>query len=229
MGDFDFYSWSFTIMAVEGATGSVSDPIVLSPDELDSDIDSFVSRYGYVNDGSYFAVDYGAYVNFYSLPGDGSSVSINSGSLSSSDDDPSYGSRVYGTATDDFYLLFIYSGNYFNWHFIVSDPLVEFTSTDSVPGISGDPISYTATTNVVSTFAELGGTAASWLDIDPTTGQVTGTLPTVDSVTTYTYEIQAASVDDQSKTATLTLTITVIPALEFLSDPVTDGVSHATD
>lgn len=96
---------------------------------------------------------------------------------------------------------------------------IEFTSASTVHGISGDSITYTATTNFVSTFSELGGTAALWLDIDPTTGKVTGTLPTIESVTTYTYEIQAVSVDDQSKIATLTLTITVTPALEFLSDP----------
>ena len=135
----------------------------------------------------------------------------------------SYNGRVHGSITESFIIEYSYSDYYgerqHSYFFVYCQPPIDFTSPSIVRGISGDPITYTATTNVVSTFSEFGGTAASWLDIDPTTGKVTGTLPTIDSVTTYTYEIQAASVDDQSKTATLPLTITVTPALEFLSDP----------
>ena len=208
--------------AVPGPVGSVDNPIVLSSEELNSDVGTFVSKYDVYSDGSYFAVDYGTYVNFYSLPGDEYSVSINRGSLSSSVDDPSFGSIVYGTATEDFYLLFVAPAGYFNWHFIVSDPPFDFTSPDAIEAISNSTISYTAATNIPATFAEVGGTAASWLDIDQTTGQISGTAPDVDAETTYTYEIQATSTDNQSNTATMTLTITVYPALE-IGDQFTVG------
>ena len=218
---------TFTLMAVDvlSGSGTEGDPFQVTSEDLVSDIVDFLDKYrsSFTDDYVYFEFESGSYVNFTApSPDDGFFVIIDEGSLSGSGS-PFAGTMVLsGIATEAFSMEVSNVDADFTYHFYFI-PEIDFTSPDSVYGISGKSISYTATTNVVSTFSELGGIAASWLDIDPTTGQVTGTLPTVDSVTTYTYEIQAASAFFMSNTATLTLTITVIPALEFLSDPA-EGV-----
>ena len=218
---------TFTLMAVDvlSGSGTEGDPFQVTSEDLVSDIVDFLDKYrsSFTDAYVYFEFESGSYVNFTApSPDDGYFVIIDEGSLSGSGS-PFAGTMVLsGIATEEFSMEVANIDVDFTYHFYFI-PEIDFTSPDSVYGISGKSISYIATTNVLPTFTELGGTAASWLDIDPTTGQISGTFPTVDSETTFTYEIQAAYVIYQSNTATLTLTITVIPALEFLSDPA-EGV-----
>ena len=99
-----------------------------------------------------------------------------------------------------------------------NEPQIDFTSPDSVEGISGAAISYTARTNLDATFSESGGTGASWLSVNSSTGKVTGTLPDVSDVTEYTYTIKAVSETNSSNTATQTITIEVWPVAELSWD-----------
>ena len=153
-------------------------------------------------------------------------VSLDSGSLVSnnaSDGDYSIDGSLSGTATEDFSFKILDSeaNEVIIFYYSVAQS-IDFTSPDAIEAVSKSTISYTAATNIPATFSEVGGTAASWLDIDQTTGQISGTAPDVDAETTYTYEIQATSTEDQSNTATMTLTITVYPALE-IGDQFTVG------
>ena len=88
---------------------------------------------------------------------------------------------------------------------------IDFISPSSVEGISGGSISYTARTNIDATFSEAGGTGASWLSVNSSTGVVSGTFPSVTTMTSYTYTIKATSESNSSNTATQTITIDVYP------------------
>ena len=92
-----------------------------------------------------------------------------------------------------------------------SEEDIDFTSPSAVEGISGGSISYTARTNIDATFSESGGTGASWLSVNSSTGVVTGTFPSVTTMTSYTYTIKATSETNSSNTATQTITIDVYP------------------
>lgn len=92
---------------------------------------------------------------------------------------------------------------------------IDFTSPSAVEGISGGSISYTARTNIDATFSEAGGTGASWLSVNSSTGVVTGTFPSVTTMTSYTYTIKATSESNSSNTATQTITIDVYPVAKI--------------
>ena len=98
---------------------------------------------------------------------------------------------------------------------VASEDDIDFTSPAAVSGISGGSISYTAQTNIDATFSESGGTGASWLSVNSSTGKVTGTFPTVSSMTSYTYIIKATSETNSSNTATQTITINVYPVAKI--------------
>ena len=100
-------------------------------------------------------------------------------------------------------------------HVVESEDGIDFTSPAAVSGISGGSISYTAQTNIDATFSESGGTGASWLSVNSSTGKVTGTFPTVSSMTSYTYIIKATSETNSSNTATQTITINVYPVAKI--------------
>ena len=98
---------------------------------------------------------------------------------------------------------------------VSSEEDIDFTSPKAVSGISGGSISYTAQTNIDATFSESGGTGASWLSVNSSTGKVTGTFPTVSSMTSYTYIIKATSSTNSSNTTTQTITINVYPVAKI--------------
>lgn len=98
---------------------------------------------------------------------------------------------------------------------VSSEADIDFTSPKAVSGISGGSISYTAQTNIDATFSESGGTGASWLSVNSSTGKVTGTFPTVSSMTSYTYIIKATSSTNSSNTTTQTITINVYPVAKI--------------
>ena len=98
---------------------------------------------------------------------------------------------------------------------VSSEEDIDFTSPKAVSGISGGSISYTAQTNIDATFSESGGTGASWLSVNSSTGKVTGTFPTVSSMTSYTYIIKATSSTNSSNTTTQTVTINVYPVAKI--------------
>lgn len=102
-------------------------------------------------------------------------------------------------------------------HFVIvsEEEDIDFTSPAAVSGISGGSISYTAKTNIGATFSEAGGTAASWLSVNSSTGKVTGTLPLETSMKSYTYTIRATSETNSSNTATQTITINVYPVAKI--------------
>lgn len=102
-------------------------------------------------------------------------------------------------------------------HFVIvsEEEDIDFTSPAAVSGISGGSISYTARTNIDATFSEAGGTAASWLSVNSSTGKVTGTFPSVTSMTSYTFTIKATSETNSSNTATQTITINVYPVAKI--------------
>ena len=113
------------------------------------------------------------------------------------------------------YYRFVFSGNFFNFYSyniqVLGDSVqVDFTSPSAVFGLSGASFSYQAETNLAATFTEAGGTGASWLSVT-SAGKVTGTLPTVSDVTSYTYQIKAVSNSDPTNVATQTVTINVYP------------------
>ena len=98
---------------------------------------------------------------------------------------------------------------------VSSEEDIDFTSPDAVDGVSGGSISYTAQTNIDATFSESGGTGASWLSVNSSTGKVTGTFPSVTTMTSYTYTIKATSETNSSNTATQTITIDVYPVAKI--------------
>ena len=96
-----------------------------------------------------------------------------------------------------------------------SEEDIDFTSPAAVSGVSGGSISYTAKTNIDATFSESGGTGASWLSVNSSTGVVSGTFPSVTSMTSYTYTIKATSETNSSNTTTQTITINVYPVAKI--------------
>lgn len=93
-----------------------------------------------------------------------------------------------------------------------SEDDLNFTSPTAVESVSGSSISYKATVNIAnSTFTKSGGTA-SWLSIT-TSGLLTGTAPSVSSMTSYTFIIKATSPGGQ--TATQTVTFDVYPVAKL--------------
>ena len=99
----------------------------------------------------------------------------------------------------------------FTVHVVDREASIDFTSPKAVTGISGGSINYTAQTNIDATFSEAGGTGASWLNVNSSSGNVTGTFPSVSSMTSYTYIIKATSSTNSSNTTTQTITINVYP------------------
>lgn len=109
-----------------------------------------------------------------------------------------------------------YDGTYEAYILVVDlEDDIDFTSPSAVSGISGGSISYTARTNIAATFSESGGTGASWLSVNSSTGAVTGTFPSVTSMTSYTYSIKATSETNSSNTTTQTITINVYPVAKI--------------
>lgn len=100
-------------------------------------------------------------------------------------------------------------------HVVEPEEDIDFTSPNAVTGISGGSISYTAQTNIDATFSESGGTGASWLSVNSSTGVVSGTFPSVTTMTSYTYTIKATSETNSSNTATQTITINVYPVAKI--------------
>ena len=90
---------------------------------------------------------------------------------------------------------------------------IDFTSPSAVEVLSGASVNYTAATNIDATFSKSGGTASN-LSVS-STGQVSGKLPTVSSVTDYTLTIKATSKTNSSNTTTQTITFTVYPILKI--------------
>lgn len=83
---------------------------------------------------------------------------------------------------------------------------LSFTNTAPTQGISGSSYNYTPTTNIPANFSK-SGTWPSWLTLNTSTGKVSGTLPTVSSVQTYSAVIHAVSKTLSSNTADQTITI----------------------
>ena len=109
---------------------------------------------------------------------------------------------------------FTYNERDFNIH-IQED--IDFTSPDAVEGVSGGAISYTAATNIPATYSEAGGNAVDWLDVDASTGKVSGNIPSVEIKTTFTYQIKATSIGDSSNSTTQTITIDVWPIAQIIA------------
>ena len=103
----------------------------------------------------------------------------------------------------------------FTVHVVDREASIDFTSPKAVTGISGGSINYTAQTNIDATFSEAGGTGASWLNVNSSSGNVTGTFPSVSSMTSYTYIIKATSSTNSSNTTTQTITINVYPVAKI--------------
>ena len=103
----------------------------------------------------------------------------------------------------------------FTVHVVDREASIDFTSPKAVTGISGGSINYTAQTNIDATFSEAGGTGASWLNVNSSSGNVTGTFPSVSSMTSYTYIIKATSSTNSSNTTTQTITINVYPVAQI--------------
>lgn len=118
-------------------------------------------------------------------------------------------------------------------HIIVVDPAdiefdVEFISPDAVGAVSGGTVSYSSATNVPATFSEDGGTAAVWLDVDSSTGKVTGNVPSVDEVTSFTYALKATSTGDSNNTVVQNITIDVYPIAQISSSALTVSGMYGT-
>lgn len=118
-------------------------------------------------------------------------------------------------------------------HIIVVDPIdigndVEFISPDAVGAVSGGTVSYSSATNVPATFSEDGGTAAVWLDVDSSTGKVTGNVPSVDEVTSFTYALKATSIGDSNNTVVQNITIDVYPIAQISSSALTVSGMYGT-
>lgn len=103
----------------------------------------------------------------------------------------------------------------FTVHVVDREASIDFTSPKAVTGISGGSINYTAQTNIDATFSEAGGSGASWLNVNSSSGNVTGTFPSVSSMTSYTYIIKATSSTNSSNTTTQTITINVYPVAKI--------------
>ena len=198
---------------------------VATPEELNCDVSSLYSKYGIEDGDSHHTLFIlsGSSINLYAPVDSDHYLRVSEvGSLEYDSEDPLYNGLLYGTASLDFTVKIDSPQNYTLTLYYVIDDSIDFTSPDAIEAISNSTISYTAATNIPTTFTEVGGTAVSWLDIDQTTGQISGTAPDVDAETTYTYEMQATSTENQSNTATMLLTITVYPALE-IGDQFTVG------
>lgn len=63
---------------------------------------------------------------------------------------------------------------------------LEVVSGDSVESFADYPGVYDVS------YSEVGGTAASWLSVDSSTGAIVGTAPEVDSLTSYTYTVSVS-------------------------------------
>ena len=202
-------------------SGTSDDPIILPSSYLVSNIADFVYIYFddiVANSELYFSFDSDSTVDFSTSYNYVMTV-LDAGSLTHELD-----GSLSGVANCDFAIQvsFYHSSIQYvcDLKFLAIDSVsVDFTSPDAVEAVSGSTISYTAVTNIPATFSEVGGSAASWLEIDSTTGQITGVFPEVDEETIFTYEIQATSIENPSSTATMTITITVTPALRFFSEP----------
>ena len=124
----------------------------------------------------------------------------------------------YGTPTEAGFFDVTYQAgaetssefHYFRFEISGDASDLDFVSPAAVSGLSGASFTYQAETNLAATFTEAGGTGASWLSVT-SAGKVTGTLPTVTDMTSYTYQIKAVSNTDPTNTVTQTVTLHVYP------------------
>ena len=214
-----------------GPEGSMDNPYVVTSSKLSSDagsiFETLIADTIIAGDHMdvYFKFLPGIMVNIYAFEdSDYSLYCTDSGTLSYDNMNSGYKGMVFGTATEDFEIIIQGLEDYLVLHFTADANIILFTSADTIVAVSSDDIAYTATTNSSATFSEIGGTAASWMEIDPGTGQLSGTLPEVNATTEFTYEIEAISTQDEDNGANLVLTIIVNPVLRFLSDPDVDGI-----
>lgn len=201
--------------------GSEDNPIPIPSSDLMSLTTAFFDKYeSYITSSSavYFNFESGSEVNLFHLTRPTSSFVfevIDQGSL-----ELDMAGTLSGIATGDFVLDVMDSSSDPSFdtrlYFIaVGSESVDFTSPDAIEAISKSTISYTAATNIPATFSEVQGSAFSWLDVDASTGKVTGQVPTVSSKTTYTYIIKATSTGDATNTAEQTITIDVWPIAQI--------------
>ena len=169
----------------------------------------------YVTVGCTFDIDFptaGAYVSVSS----GFGLTANQSSIGSSTHDSITGTVTKaGTITASYFTTMTSPSVSYKFIAVSPEEDIDFTSPDAVEGISGGSISYTAATNIDATFSESGGTGASWLSVNSSTGKVTGTFPSVTTMTSYTYTIKATSETNSSNTATQTITINVYPVAKI--------------
>lgn len=181
----------------------------------------------YVTVGCTFDIDFattGAYVSVSS----GFGLTANQSSVGSSTHDSITGTvSKAGTITVSCSISLTTTPVFYKFIAVSPEEDIDFTSPDAVEGISGGSISYTAKTNIDSTFSESGGTGASWLSVNSSTGKVSGTFPSVTKMTSYTYTIKATSETNSSNTATQTITIDVYPVAKISA--TTTSVSGTED
>lgn len=209
--------------AATSGSGTEDDPFIADYSSLNGNITEILSIGTFFVDTVYYTVDYGSSVNL-----DGITGINNPGSLSESPSDS--GTILSGIATEDFsiYAFYIYDGEPRDVNVVYSVVRsIDFTSPDAIYAVSKSSISYSAATNIPATFTEVGGSAASWLDVDPSTGKVTGQVPTVSTKTTYTYVIEATSTGDQTNKTQQTITVDVWPIAQIIaSQRVADVVQN---
>ncbi len=92
---------------------------------------------------------------------------------------------------------------------------LDFGNPDAITGISGSTVTYTPSTTLSTCTFTLSNNNASWLSISNST--VSGTAPTVTTMTEYTATITATSPGGQ--TATQTITIQIYPIAQLTASP----------
>ncbi len=93
---------------------------------------------------------------------------------------------------------------------------LDWTSPDAVDCIVGSSVTYNPSVNIIaSTFSKTSG--ASWLTLS--NGTLTGTVPSVTTVTNYSIVIKATSPGGQ--TASQTVTFTVYPVMKLTASTLT--------
>lgn len=212
--------------AATSGSGTVDNPFIAEDSDLTGSSADLYNRYDSL---------YDLHSELYFVVEPGKNVSISISSLTPISDvvgnsvslDSNY---LLGDTSEDFSFTMDYRGfSPCRFIFTVLEPEeeVDFTSPDSVESVSKSTISYSAATNIPATFAEVGGSAASWLDVDSSTSKVTGQAPTVSTKTTYTYVIEATSTGDPTNKTQQTITVDVWPVAQITaSQRVADIVQN---
>lgn len=202
---------ALTMCAVGGIFLMTDESDAAGQGTIDDPYDSLEMPLGQLQ-GKVVFIYVGSYVNLAPLQGIGASSVTEGFGLSLT----AQNSGVTGTLTKTgtVYIQLV-NDQAITLSVVASEDNIDFTSPAAVSGISGGSISYTAQTNIDATFSESGGTGASWLSVNSSTGKVTGTFPTVSSMTSYTYIIKATSETNSSNTATQTITINVYPVAKI--------------